>query len=711
METEIHFGYMKDERFMPLINENHYKNLNEILNSYDCTVTKTYTFTVSYSDNTRVRQYMLKNEKFKEKDKFLYPWYNGKVYQDEIVSKINQFKTFLPEKAHEYLTRLHVSKESEKDSVPEISKAIYYRTSIRLSFIINHEDFKGIRVDLDTFKYSNTLDSLMGTEEILYSIETEALDGCTEDNLRKVSPIILEIIDSIDYAKYAYESIVNKNRFIGNNVLSFAIDERINKITSGMLSLKLDGERMLLMCIDGFVWSITKKLHFKRIFMTSKIPSVTIIDCEYFKGSYSCFDVLFYDNIDVRNQPFIQRYGYLSERGNGQGILDQNMTLKHFFDCGEHYIEHMNNLIHSTSSFDKESVYDGIILMDKYSKYNNSSCFKWKPKCRITFDFMLELKGKSAFLLTSDMKRFTSKYMTRQATLDQNYTGVELHDKDIVECEYLGNSLFTAIRVRSDKEKGNHVTVLEDNMSLLHADDIISIKYNSLNKNRMYDPCFNFERFKHWLLRYNIKKVFNRESNILFITGSEEWVSDISKLIDAGIRDIYVYISRDNEAKNKLDAFIEKIRKMDTYKYFNVTLIGVEDIQTLQCDNIFIDTTRMPHIPGEINQSLLRGKSILIKKISDNVKNIKLKRFEVICDEKVKVSSYYDRVYDDIKIQEYFNHSDLVKPQGFTEIDFTKAKNEWYHVDKEQNVLDESEDAYTNIFSYAATTTITNKSK
>ena len=150
-------------------------------------------------------------------------------------------------------------------------------------------------------------------------------------------------------------------------------------------SIKADGLRCFLYYDGKDIYTITNPFDVVKL-QKSTSKKVCIMDCEYIKETkqYYIFDVLYYDNKDVRNDPYNIRLSYISK-----DILSKNILVKKIYN-----IDNTKNIFQESKNiWDKRKTLpfkeDGIVYTPIYEPYENRYIFKWKPGNEQTIDFLV----------------------------------------------------------------------------------------------------------------------------------------------------------------------------------------------------------------------------------------------------------------------------------------------------------------------------------
>jgi SAM-dependent methyltransferase len=257
-----------------------------------------------------------------------------------------------------------------------------------------------------------------------------------------------------------------------NKPISFK-KEHLGKINNYAVGIKYDGERALIVITED---DPPQAVFSRKIIKLSGIPRMkkTIIDCEFFEGKYNCFDLLFYLDEDIRNEPYQKRYSKLKkvvgEINNGNIILKETLFK---WDKKSLYKFYKSN--------EKEN--DGLIFTPP-GNYREK-VLKWKPVHELTIDVNI-INGK---MYSAANKKFIQEHNLNITgnNLDISNIGMgfnyHLIDKEprngIYEVYYTGDG-FKIKRSRPDKIHPNSIYVMQEILEIIKnpvlESDIFEIK-------------------------------------------------------------------------------------------------------------------------------------------------------------------------------------------------------------------------------------------
>jgi len=232
---------------------------------------------------------------------------------------------------------------------------------------------------------------------------------------------------------------------------------------------KLNGERKLLV-VTPVNYAIINDRFSGEKFNLPKRPELTntIIDCELFEKKLYAFDILFYKGKDLRQMNFKERLDNLNSAV--KKINSKKLILKeHKSPYEDTLCNNFYNIIDTHKKDMKlEGKIDGVIFTpdEKYM----SQPLKWKPTELITIDFKIrKIKDgdRHIALIRQDGNMFFKRNIKNlgyvKLTKEQYDT---FEDPDVVEFAFKNNKFFP-VRVRKDKNKANHISVIRSNLETI----------------------------------------------------------------------------------------------------------------------------------------------------------------------------------------------------------------------------------------------------
>lgn len=295
---------------------------------------------------------------------------------------------------------------------------------------------------------------------------------------------IQNIIYSLFKNRFEFKIVKQFNSFFTNKILHnvfWPVNKPINlkfdmwnKIKYNYYYyIKLDGERFLFFTTIShlYIFNDTSQIHVKE----NKIfPPGCIIDCEYMDNddTYHVFDVLVWNNKDVRYENLDKRYSYL------QSMVDLFPSYIRLMKLYKKFDENLWNIVKKSNI-----KMDGIIFTPRYEHYKNNCTYKYKPRELLTIDFMIDVEQK-LYSINND-----SNYVLFQGTEEYPYTqsdnnkiiyNFQYQLYDIIEFHYDYNlKIFLPLKIRYDKIRPNNISVALDVWYDIHNPiDIISFIQN-----------------------------------------------------------------------------------------------------------------------------------------------------------------------------------------------------------------------------------------
>lgn len=256
-----------------------------------------------------------------------------------------------------------------------------------------------------------------------------------------------------------YKTLTKSNKFIGNQPVSLT-KKSFDKTEEYFFTEKLDGKRFLLLFTDNKVYRISSKMEFEEKKIANDIPG-TILDCEYFKGKYHVFDILFFKHTDTRNLKYNTRIQLYT-----QNLKSKQLIPKVQIPIGKDACKLLPGLVNKLKHRFTEGDLDGIILTPNTDYY--AKVYKYKPRELLSIDFKISKKNGDTFLLLLQNDEVFKR---------KEYPGIgivkvskEVYKKyktgSVVEFIFKDNK-FIPLRPRPDKTNSNGLHVILDNFKLL----------------------------------------------------------------------------------------------------------------------------------------------------------------------------------------------------------------------------------------------------
>ena len=255
---------------------------------------------------------------------------------------------------------------------------------------------------------------VLQNQDRVYEIELEFLN--IKGNLREIcdigNTIIIKILqlcqnsDNIIKNDFASEQLSIYSRLLRLNQplpftkihpLPFAISK--DKFNSGELSCgysvtdKADGLRVILFTNSRGEASYVSRFKnasemFKQLIFIGNVlnmPKNTMVDCELIENVFYAFDVLVFNNTDVREKSLPERLNTISSFKKPSSTKIKFQMVSKTFYISDMYTN-AHNIWKNRKAFPYEL--DGLVFTPLYQRYNNDKTFKWKS--HNTIDFYIE---------------------------------------------------------------------------------------------------------------------------------------------------------------------------------------------------------------------------------------------------------------------------------------------------------------------------------
>ncbi|KAG4082808.1 hypothetical protein H8356DRAFT_1383823 [Neocallimastix lanati (nom. inval.)] len=150
------------------------------------------------------------------------------------------------------------------------------------------------------------------------------------------------------------------------------------------VAAKTDGFRRLIIIINNLMFSISENFRVEYICQT-KADFHMVLDCEYLDGKFIPFDLIYYNDEDLRHKSYSDRINIMNainfEEFNNK-IIKKNIT-----KCSS--FSELQNFIISFNKFDNPSIpNDGIIITNGQSSYyDNIKVYKIKTRNTVDLRF------------------------------------------------------------------------------------------------------------------------------------------------------------------------------------------------------------------------------------------------------------------------------------------------------------------------------------
>lgn len=347
---------------------------------------------------------------------------------------------------------------------------------------------------------------VLSNGERMYEVELEFLSGNFKQAVKIGNDVILQLLKvcqnslyviSDDYANRlleSYKRLLNLRYPSFAGPLPFTLSKK--QFEEGVISCdyavtdKADGVRVLLF-IDkngegAYVGRGNLLMQLTYVGNLRTLPTNTVVDCELIDGVFYIFDVLVYNNIDMRQKNLKQRLE-LVQFHNSASVKTNNMiqVKKFHFDK---IFENANKIWKSRNKLKYDL--DGLIFTPIHKPYFNSNIYKWKPDDTIDFyieksrvngentiwklklaahdkdgiykhhviDNTVDYFHKSGSKLSKVRIKMPSKYATTSVKTSKSD---KFPNKSVVEMKFISNS-WQPLRYREDKQFGNGINAAND---------------------------------------------------------------------------------------------------------------------------------------------------------------------------------------------------------------------------------------------------------
>ncbi|KAL6588274.1 hypothetical protein U3516DRAFT_653784 [Neocallimastix sp. 'constans'] len=293
---------------------------------------------------------------------------------DSIINK-DKSKYIEKNKSEKEITEYAIYKEMNDIDAKFSLSILKYITPItkkRRSFMMKN----GARIDMTVFDDKNQLE-----------IEFMNNTYLEKDNIMNMIHSIMVSLDCsnfiLDYLfflmpNYEFQKPITPS-------LDILYKEAKNLINDTFyVAAKTDGFRRLIIIINNLMFSISENFHVEYICQT-KADFHMVLDCEYLDGKFIPFDLIYYNDEDLRHKSYSDRINIMNainfEEFNNK-IIKKNIT-----KCSS--FSELQNFIISFNKFDNPSIpNDGIIITNGQSSYyDNIKVYKIKTRNTVDLRF------------------------------------------------------------------------------------------------------------------------------------------------------------------------------------------------------------------------------------------------------------------------------------------------------------------------------------
>ncbi|KAJ3201730.1 hypothetical protein HK099_002119, partial [Clydaea vesicula] len=334
-------------------------------------------------------------------------------------------------------SRFDINKKEGKRTRRRVTKKVSFGKNNEYTFeifftIINKTKYE-IEVELPTEKINNNnhIEVSNYLYEIVNSIKNKyyyfSKHSLTVNNQIKnlYPPIILSKPEILKYSKLFND--VHKNRCSNSKYVTY----------------KLDGSRKLLVLYKDEVYTYDEinSIVYIRALNSNADYKLTILDTEYYNNIYYVFDILFIDEVDIRNETFNDRLKEINKIN--MQFIEKYVSIKEYKIFND-YKSLYNSVTYLYKNYKDKYNTDGLIFSHLNKNYIYKQ-YKWK------------------WNMTIDMKVINKKLYSTSSD-----KGMQIHDKFLIQnyskslegkiCEFeVLKDLRTLkyIKIRDDKKNPN----------------------------------------------------------------------------------------------------------------------------------------------------------------------------------------------------------------------------------------------------------------
>lgn len=234
-----------------------------------------------------------------------------------------------------------------------------------------------------------------------------------------------------------------------------------------MVCEKTDGTRVMLVCTEfegkRVCAIVNRAFHMEEISLN--VPRETILDCELIDNLILVYDAIMVKGEDLRRRTLTDRLAAAAS--------SIKMVLRTKKDKYAIKVKKMYPLPEIQKVLDAEYPYetDGLVftpIEEPIRMGTHETMFKWKPREKITIDFMVKHTGKYMDQGHAGYEPVMELYIADRDKLQSvtifnplvKYKDLEMYENQIVECGY-GDAGWYFIKTRPDKTYPNNLRTYE----------------------------------------------------------------------------------------------------------------------------------------------------------------------------------------------------------------------------------------------------------
>jgi len=573
IEKEVRFGHFKKNGFNPELDTKGFIRMNGFIKKFSNMKSIEYSFLSHYKNGKKMIQY-LQTPLSGSGGMLSYP--DSDMTLDTVCIIKRKLSTC---DIKNYGIRFQLSEEIPCESPGSDDMVSFLKARKRIIY-----EWGGLEFHLSMFQEGYDLNGVKASV-IKYDIEIEIITMEDYDGLMKFIDTFMKAyqdtgivydIKELSSIKTKYKKITGGNKPIVVQPNTLRSDKYVPDEDYGV-TLKLDGERRMIMLYDNKVITFNSKMNIciLNIEITTRDNTVSIFDSEFYMGKYYLFDTIVYENQDLRHQKdvnLLKRVEYYTRIFST--INDSRFLFKEYL---------YGNTYKNTIQLMKNEVYkhDGVILVPVNYPYPLKNKgpgvpLKYKPQGMNTIDFRIKkIEDGTVWELycydkDNDVLFSHSDYIDIGITRVEPELSCKFMNMSIVECYYdkrLRN--FQPIRQRHDKFRGNHISIALDNFDTI----IHPFVLEWLNKNKTPSNFFNYHRFSHYVKRVFINKIYKQTPKALWINCEDG--GHMQKFIDFNIKDVTACDVDENNIKTSLAKY-DKMIENPTCKNFRFNFSNID---------------------------------------------------------------------------------------------------------------------------------------